>query len=83
MINSIREKSALLSRNRTNYDDVDYMIRSTGYTIDSSSTLFAGEPGIKAKRTIIVIGADIKIDTNIDLTNHPLAIIALANSAGK
>lgn len=83
MINSIREKSALLSRNRTNYDDVDYIIRSSGYTIDSSSTLFAGEPGKMAKRTIIAVGADIHIENNIALSTHPLAIIALADSSGK
>jgi hypothetical protein len=83
MINSIRERAALLSRNRSNYDDVDYIVRSSDYTINSSSTLFAGEPGIKAKRTIIALGGDIHIEANIDLTSHPLAIIALADSSGK
>jgi hypothetical protein len=81
VISDIRKQIALLNRNRTTYDDVDYQVISGDYTI-SDMTLFDGGTGVRAKRTIIVLGGDITIDTNISPRATPLAIMALADSAG-
>ncbi len=81
VISDIRRQIALLNRNRTTYDDVDYQVISGDYTI-SDMTLFDGGTGVRSKRTIIVLGGDITIDTNISPRPTPLAIMALADSAG-
>lgn len=59
--NTLREKIAKLSRNRTTYTDVDYEVVSTDQTIDASY-FTSGSP---KKRTLIVIGGDITIDADI------------------
>jgi hypothetical protein len=81
LINSIREQTHLLSRNRMSYDDIDYLVVNGDYRV-SSNTIFDGGTGIKAKRTIIVLGGDIYIDVDIALRDHPIALIALTDSAG-
>lgn len=81
LINSIRKQVALLSRNRTNYDTADYIVKNTDYTI-SNNDVFVGDATNKAKRTIIVIGGNITIDTDITPQDHPLALIALTDASG-
>ncbi|MBX9809184.1 hypothetical protein K2X92_02220 [Candidatus Gracilibacteria bacterium] len=78
-INMIRAKVSVLSRNRTNYDDSDIFIIKGDYTIDASSTLFSGEPSKKPKRSVVVIGGDLTIDTNIGIEDYPLALVALSD----
>ncbi len=74
VINKLKEKIALLSRNRTNYATVNYVVYTGNHTILDAE--FA------AKRTIISIGWDITIDENISNRTHPLAIIALSDNNG-
>jgi hypothetical protein len=76
IINKLRESTSLLSRNRSDYTGVDYIIYSGNQTITDATFN-------TTKRTIIVIGGDITIDTNIALRDHPLAIIALTNSTNQ
>jgi hypothetical protein len=80
LINSIREQVALMSRNRSNYDDVDYLIVNGDHTVMLAE--LDGETGKMAKRSIIVLGGNITIDTNISLRDYPIALIALTSSAG-
>ncbi len=82
VISDVRKQIALLNRNRTAYDDVDYLVINGDYSI-SDMTPFDGGTGVKAKRTIIALGGDITIDTNISLRSSPLAIIALTDASGK
>lgn len=63
-----------MMRNRTMYADVDYDIRTGNTNIDATS-FTSGSP---KKRTIIVIGGDITISSDIAKQDHPLALIALA-----
>ena len=72
--NMIRKNTALLSRSRTSYSDVDYYIQTGTLSLTSGS--FVG------KRSYIVIGADIHIVGNIAQRDTPLAIIALADASG-
>ena len=72
IINSLREKISLLSRNRANYNNTDFVI----YTGNQSIT----DATFSDKRTIIVIGGDITISSNISIHDHPLAIIALIDT---
>ena len=72
--NMIRKNTALLSRSRTNYSDVDYQVQTGTLTLTDAS--FA------RKRSYIVIGADIHITGNIAQRDTPLAIIALADASG-
>lgn len=74
--NTIRKNVALLSRNRTAYADVDYVIlQGDPITLDASS--------FDTKRTIVVIGADVTIADTIPLDpDVPYAIIALTDAAG-
>lgn len=74
IINKLKEKIALLSRNRINYINTNYVVYTGNHTI------IDGE--FAAKRTIISIGWDITIDENIDNRTHPLAIIALSDNNG-
>lgn len=73
--NSLRRDIALLSRNRTSYTDVDYLVE-TGATLTGTNILF------NSKRTLITIGQNIVISEDIVKRDHPLAIIALTDSAG-
>ncbi len=75
IINGLRERTALLSRNRTDYTTADYAIYTGNQTLTDAS--------FTDKRTIIVIGGDIMIDTNISLHSHPIAIIALTNNSNQ
>ena len=81
LINSIREKVALLSRNRTNYDDVDYRVIRWNYSLDTMD-IWDAPLGGKSKRTLIVIGGDISIGIDIPLADHPIALIALTDMDG-
>lgn len=74
LINTIRKNTTLFSRNRTSYNDVDYLIQSGNITIDETS--------FDTKRTIISIWGDITISTGVIDRNHPLSIIALTDSGG-
>jgi hypothetical protein len=72
IINKLRENTALLSRNRSNYTNADYNILIGDQILTDAD--FVG------KRTIVTIGGDITINTNISIQDRPLAIIALANT---
>lgn len=72
IINTLREKISLLSRNRTDYSTANYTIYTGNQTI--TDAMFA------SKRTIIVIGGNITIDDNISLHDRPLALIALTDT---
>jgi hypothetical protein len=73
-IDTIRKNISMMSRNRTHYDDVPYVVMNgnltvTGWTFD-------------IKRTIIVIWGDISIASNITKKPETTALIALADSLG-
>ncbi len=74
--NMVRKNVALLSRNRTIYTDVDYdIIRDHDISIDA--TAFA------TKRTIVVIGGDVTITSDIPLDpDKALSVITLSNATG-
>jgi hypothetical protein len=72
--NTLRKNIALLSRNRTSYTDVDYTISNTDLTLSDSD--FA------SKRTIVTIGWDIMITSDIVNREYPIAIIALMDADG-
>ena len=72
--NMIRKNTALLSRSRTSYSDVDYHVQTGTLSLRSGS--FA------RNRSYIVIGADIRITENIAQRDTPLAIIALTDGEG-
>ncbi len=73
---ALRQKITLLSRNRTSYNDVDYLVVNWDITI--TEWLFA------TKRTIIILGWTGTISENIARNvDHPLALIALSDSVGK
>lgn len=74
LINTIKKNATLLSRNRTSYTDTDYLIQSGNITI--TETIF------NTKRTIVAVGGNVLIGTGVTYKNHPLAIIALADSNG-
>lgn len=69
-----------MSRNRSSYDDVDYLVVNGNHTV--TATELGGDTGIKAKRTIITLGGDITIADDIDLRDSPIALIALIDAAG-
>jgi len=69
-----RKNIAALSRNRTDYSDVDYLVVNGDYTITHTS--------YDTKRTIIVLGWDVTISENIDQKDAPLALIVLSDSEG-
>ncbi len=75
MINTLREKTALLSRNRTDYTTANYVVYTGNQTLTDAS--------FTDKRTIVVIGWDVTIDTNIARRAHPVAVIALTNSSNQ
>lgn len=78
--NKIHKNIMNLSRNRTNYDDVDYEILSTPK--DVLSTYFT-DTIHKKKRSLIVVGENITIKENIFKDpDHPLSIMALTDSDG-
>ena len=76
--NALRKKATLLSRNRTSYSDVDYLITSGDIALTSQSFLGTSPQ----KRTIITRGGDITLSASITGSALPLAIIALADVAG-
>lgn len=79
--NALHEQTMKLSRNRTDYSDVNYTVIDHP-TIDQSvddSFFTSGNP---KKRTLIVVWKDITITWNIFRQDHPLAIIALADKDG-
>jgi hypothetical protein len=76
IINTLRERIFLLSRNRTDYTTADYLVKNGNYTIPSN--IWTTDGGNIPKRTIIVIGGDITISDAISIKDHPLALIALS-----
>jgi hypothetical protein len=72
IINKLRENTALLSRNRSDYTNADYNILIGDQILTDADFV--------DKRTIVTIGGDITINTNISIQDRPLAIIALANT---
>jgi hypothetical protein len=73
---ALKQKITLLSRNRTSYSDVDYMVVNWDFTLTGWS--FA------TKRTIIILGWTGTISQNIARNlDHSLALIALSDSVGK
>lgn len=74
LINTIRKNTTTLSRNRNNYNDVDYTITGSNINIDNSS--------FTDKRTIAVVGGDITITNDINSRNNPLTLVALADENG-
>jgi hypothetical protein len=77
LINTLRERIALLSRNRTNYSAADYIVIKWNYEIPTN--IWTTDTSNTPKRTIIIIGGDITIGENIIYRDHPLAIIALSD----
>jgi hypothetical protein len=72
---SIRKNTSNLSRNRTNYTGVNYIIHSGDITVNQSS--------FNTVRTIITIGGDIHVTSDLlNSTSHPYAIIALSDNEG-
>lgn len=75
LLDAIRKNTALLSRNRTSdYNNTPYIIKNSNFTVTGWT--------FDTKRTIVVIGGDMRIDENIAKGISPLAIIALTDSAG-
>ncbi len=72
--NTLHKAITLLSRNRTTYSDVDYIVSTWSITVNNNS--------FTSKRSLIAIGADITVVQNIDKRNHPLSIIALTDTNG-
>ena len=79
--NKIHKNIMTLSRNRkTGYNDVDYSIESSDQSIDNS---YFNDITHKKKRSLIVIGHNITITSNITKDqDHPLAIMALTDANG-
>lgn len=75
LINTIRKNTTLLSRNRTNYNDVDYTITG-GLNINIDDSSFIN------KRTIVIVGWDATITSDITNRMRPLSIIALTGPDG-
>lgn len=74
--NTVRKNVALLSRNRTVYTDVDYdIIRDHDISIDPTA--------FTTKRTIVVIGGDVTITSDIPLDpDRALSVMSLSNTTG-
>lgn len=75
LINTIRKNTTTLSRNRNNYNDVDYTITG-GLDINIDDSSFTN------KRTIAIVGGDITITNDINPRNTPLTIVALTDENG-
>ena len=76
--NTLRKNIALLSRNRTLYDDVPYKIVEGDITLSDAD--FSALP--PEKHTIVSVWWDITITSDISKREYPLALIALTNSSG-
>jgi hypothetical protein len=74
-LSTIRKNVALLSRNRTNYTDINYTISETGLGNITHASF-------TNKRTLVSIGTDIHITENIAYGDTPLALIALTDASG-
>jgi hypothetical protein len=72
--NMLRKNIALLSRNRTDFTWVDYIIHQGDRTITDAD--FA------SRRAIVVVGWDITLTTDITARTYPIALIALADETG-
>ena len=70
-LNTLRKNISILTRNQTSWSNSAYLYTGT--------TIHIGNAMMSSHRTLIVEGNDIYIDQNIDLQNHPLAIVALKN----
>lgn len=75
LINTIRKNTTTLSRNRNNYNNVDYTITS-GLDINIDDSNFTN------KRTITVVGGDITITSDINPRNTPITLVALTDENG-
>jgi hypothetical protein len=70
VFNQIRKSVALMMRNRDDYSNAPYEVYETNTNITDAN--------FNTKKTIVVIGADVMINGNLDRdTDGPLAIIAL------
>ena len=70
----LRKNIAMMSRNRSDYSAAPYTIYTGDMTLTGGS--------FDAKRSIIVVGGDIRISESIASKDSPLAIIAIASSSG-
>ena len=77
--NTLRKNVALLSRSRTNYSDIDYIVYTGDISLDAPSFTTP----TPEKRTIVTVGWDITITGNIAKRDRPLSIIALADRDGQ
>lgn len=76
--NTLRKNIALISRNRTLYDDVPYKVGEGDITLSNAD--FTSLP--PEKHTMVSVWWDITITSNIMKRDYPLAIIALTDSSG-
>jgi hypothetical protein len=70
----LRKNVAMMSRNRSDYSNAPYTIYKGDVTLTGGS--------FYAKKSIIVVGGDIRISENISQKNSPLAVIALSSPDG-
>jgi len=71
-INTLRKNITLLSRGRTTFTDVRYSVHNGDISVNNAS--------LDTHDTIVVIGGDITITTDIARRDSPVALIALADS---
>ena len=76
--NTLRKNITLLSRNRTNYSDVNYMVVDGDITVDQA-TFDATSP---KKRTIVSLWGDITLMSSLSGAASPIALIALSDISG-
>lgn len=79
IINDIRKNTAILSRNRNAYDDVEYIVHHGDYTL-SDEDIFVGSSSSVSKKSLIVIAGDIHINTNIQSREYPITLVAIADN---
>jgi hypothetical protein len=72
--NTLRKNIALLSRNRSDFSGADYIV----YTGDQTVT----DTDLTSRRTIVVVGGDITLTSDITSRTAPVALIALTDDAG-
>jgi hypothetical protein len=70
----LRKNVAMMSRNRSDYSNAPYTIYKGDVTLTGGS--------FDAKKSIIVVGGDIRISENISQKDSPLAVIALSSPDG-
>jgi hypothetical protein len=73
-MDQLRKNIAMMSRNRSDYSNAPYTIYNGDVTLTGGS--------FDTKRSIIVVGGDIRISENIAQKDSPLGVIALASPDG-